>query len=255
MSDNTLSDASETLQKEHYERIAADYDAHYNDAYSQQYMRKFIYEPLLAGIEISGKKVLEAMSGGGQLTQTLLDKGAKVIGLDISHAQTANFRRRHKNAEVICASMLNSGIKDESFDIVIVIGGLHHLPPKTSEGLREIHRILKKGGYLCFMEPHSESVADYLRNFWYKRDSLFAENEAAINVSKLRREFADSFEFKSELFLGNVAYLLVMNSLVFRVPLRLKPIYSPSLIFAEKILNPILGKPLSCFVVAQWRKK
>ncbi len=210
---------------------------------------------MLNGIEISGKNVLEAMCGGGQLTEILLDKGAKVVGLDISPAQTLNFRRRHKNANVICASMLNSGIKDESFDIVIVVGGLHHLPPQTSDGLREIHRILKKGGYLCFMEPHSESLADNFRNFWYKHDSLFAENEAAINVGNLHGEFADSFEFKSELFLGNLAYLFVLNSLIFRLPLGLKRVYSSSFIFAERILNQVLSKSLSCFVVAQWRKK
>lgn len=246
---------SEALQKDHYERISAGYDAHYNDFQSQKYIRRFILDPMFKGIELENKLVLEAMCGGGQITEYLLEKNARVVGLDISPSQMAYFHRRHNRAQVVCGSMLNSGIKDESFDAVAIIGGIHHLPPHTSESLHEIHRVLKTGGYFCFAEPHSESLAEMPRKMWYKRDSLFAENEAAVNMSELRNEFSKMFDFKTEIYLGNVAYLLVFNSMVFRVPLRLKPFYSPALMGMEGILNRLLGKPFSCLVVAQWQKK
>jgi hypothetical protein len=105
------------------------------------------------------------------------------------------------------------------------------------------------------MEPHSEAVVDRVRRAWYKRDPLFAKNGEAINMSELRQKFVDRFEFKHERFLGNVAYLFVLNSMVFRVPLWLKPIYSPALMAVEGILNRIGGRPFSCFVVAQWQKR
>jgi len=247
--------SSETLQKDHYERISSGYDAHYNDFHSQKYIRRFILEPMFRGIDVENKLVLEAMCGGGQVTEYLLEKQARVVGLDISPSQTAYFQRRHARAEVICASMLNSGIKDESFDVVAIVGGIHHLPPHGSETIREIHRILKTGGYFCFAEPHSESLAEMPRKMWYKRDSLFAANEAAINMSELRGEFAEMFDFNTEIYLGNVAYLLVLNSMVFRVPHRLKSLYSPALVKLETVLNQVLGKPFSCLVAAQWRKK
>lgn len=251
----SVSLSTETIQRQHYERISTDYNAHYNDFYSQKYMQRFVFEPMFAGIDLNNKIVLEAMCGGGQATEYLLNRQSKVIGLDISPQQTANFKRRHNQADVLCASILNSGIASESFDIVSVVGGIHHMPPHTNESILEIHRILKPGGYFCFMEPHSESLAEIARKAWYKRDSLFAENEAAVNMSKLRKDFQDYFNLKHEHYLGNFGYLLVLNSMVFRLPLKLKPFYSPPLLAAETVFNKLLGKSLSCFVVAQWQKK
>lgn len=246
---------SELLQQAHYELIGNDYDAHYNDVYSRKYMRRYAFEPMFRGIDLRGKQVLEAMCGGGQTTNYLMEKGASVTGLDISPRQTANFSTRHPEARVLCGSILKSGISDASFDVVSVVGGIHHMPPHVDESIEEIHRILKPGGHFCFMEPHSEAVVDRVRRAWYKRDPLFAKNEEAINMSELRRTFADRFNFKHEYFLGNVGYLFVLNSMVFRIPLRLKPLYSPSMMALEGVFNRIGGRAFSCFVVAQWQKR
>lgn len=246
---------SETLQKEHYERIAAEYDNHYNDLHSQKYIRRFIIEPMFAGIELNNKSVLEGMCGGGQVTEFLLEKNARVTGLDISPQQTVNYKRRHGKADVVCGSVLNSGIESESFDVVAVVGGIHHMPPHINESIHEIHRVLKPGGRFCFAEPHSETLAESFRRAWYKRDSLFAENEAAININELHKDFQEHFNFGDEYYLGNAGYLFILNSMVFRIPLKLKPIYSPVLMATEAVLNKLLGKPFSCYVIAQWQKK
>ena len=74
-------------------------------------------------------------------------------------------------------------------------------------------------------------------------------------MKALREEFSASFAFKSETYSGNLAYLLVLNSMVFRIPLSLKSYYSPALMALEPIINKVQGKLLSCFVVAQWQKK
>jgi len=247
--------SSESLQTKHYERIAAEYDNHYKDSYSQKYIRRFIIEPMFSGIELNDKSVLESMCGGGQVTEFLFEKNARVTGLDISPQQTTNYKRRHRRANVVCGSILNSGIKSESFDVVAVVGGIHHMPPHINESIQEIHRVLKPGGYFCFAEPHSETLAESFRRAWYKHDSLFAENEAAININALHDGFKEQFDFKHECFLGNFGYLFVLNSMIFRIPLKLKPLYSPSLMAAEGILNKLLGKPFSCYVVAQWQKR
>ena len=245
----------ELVQQQHYERISQEYDAHYNDIYSQQYMQQMAFEPMFAGINLKEKSVLEAMCGGGQTAKYLLDREANVTGLDISAQQTDHFKNRHPKTTVICGSMLNSGIANESYDVVSVVGGIHHMPPNINESIEEIHRILKLGGYFCFMEPHSESVAETFRQMWYKCDSLFAENEAAINMRELHQTFCDKFEFKREEYLGNFGYLFVLNSMVFRIPLKFKPFYSSAFIKLESFCNKILGKSFSCFVVAQWQKK
>jgi len=57
--------------------------------------------------------------------------------------------------------------------------------------------------------------------------SAFAENEEALDIEALKRECEGLFEFRMERHVGSVAYLLVLNSMIFRVPLWLKRIYSP----------------------------
>ena len=246
---------SEEIQQAHYDRIAENYDAHYNDACSQEYRIRFQYEPVFAGINLSGRRVLEAMCGSGHTTQYLLAKGARVTGLDISAREIDSFRQSWPNSEAICASLLDSGLENDAFDCVVVSGGLHHVHPHLGEAVNEIHRVLKPGGHLCFIEPHARSLTDTFRKLWYKHDSLFAENEAAIDVRKLKHEFASSFNFNFEIYLGNLGYLLVLNSMVFRVPLALKPLYTPIVLKMEAALNKVLGQSLSCNVIAQWQKK
>jgi SAM-dependent methyltransferase len=246
---------SEQLQKSHYDKIALQYEAHYGDPLNQKYRAKFIYDPMFEGMDLSGMRVLEAMCGSGQTTEYLLAKNATVTGLDISSESIKAFQQRWPACEAICASMLDSGLESESFDCVVVVGGLHHLHPHLSEAIVEIHRILKRGGRFCFAEPHSGSLPDSVRRRWYKHDKFFAANEASIDVEDLKKEFASQFEFKMEAYLGNLAYLLVFNSLIFRIPLRFKPLYTPALMKMEALVNKLQGKFLSCFVASQWQKK
>ena len=76
--------------------------------------------------------------------------------------------------------------------------GLHHLHPHLSEAVREIHRLLRKGGVFCFTEPHQESAFSRLRAIWYRHDSLFADNEESLDIEVLKREFESLFEFRLE---------------------------------------------------------
>jgi SAM-dependent methyltransferase len=246
---------SEQLQKSHYDKIALQYEAHYGDPLNQKYRAKFIYDPMFEGLNLCGMKVLEAMCGSGQTTEYLLAKGASVTGLDISTESINAFQERWPECDAMCASMLDSKLESESFDCVVVVGGLHHLHPHLGEAITEIHRVLKTGGYFCFAEPHSGSLPDSVRRRWYRHDKFFAANEASIDVEGLKKEFAAQFEFKMEDYLGNVAYLLVFNSLIFRIPLPLKPLYTPTLMKMESLVNKLQGKFLSCFVVSQWRKR
>lgn len=247
--------ASEQLQQEHYDEIAVEYEAHYSDACSLEYRRKFIYEPMFEGIDLSGLKVLDAMCGSGQTTEYLLSRGALVTGLDLSNAVIGSFKSRWTNCDAVQRSLVDSGQPDESFDCVAVVGGLHHIHPNVNAAMSEIHRVLKPGGYFCFMEPHSGSFPDVIRRVWYKHDRFFSDNEAAIDVGSMEREFAAEFKFDRVRYLGNIAFLFVLNSLIFRIPLGVKHFYSSFLMSLEGLINKLQGKLTSCFVVARWQKK
>lgn len=246
--------ASERQQQEHYDNIAADYEAHYSDEWSIEYRRRFIYDPMFEGINLSGMEVLDAMCGSGQTTSYLLTRGAKVTGLDISNEVIDQFQARWTEAKAVKRSLLDSGFPDNSFDCVSVVGGLHHIHPEMKAAVREIHRVLKPGGYFCFMEPHTGSFPDVVRRIWYRFDRYFSDNEAAIDIGRMKRDFADCFTLKKAKYLGNIAFLLVLNSLIFRIPAGSKGLYAPSLMKVEPIINKLQTKFTSCFAVAQWQK-
>jgi SAM-dependent methyltransferase len=244
----------EQLQELHYDRISSRYELHYGDPCSQEYRDRFINQPMFAGIDLRGLDVLEAMCGNGQTTEFLLSQGARVTGLDISTAEIDSFQRRWPGSNATCGSILSSGFADDSFDCVAVVGGLHHLHPHLSDSVREIHRILKPGGRFCFAEPHQGSLPDRVRAFWYRHDGLFASNEASIDLESLQQEFSAAFSFDKEEYLGNVAYLLVLNSMIFRIPLKLKRWYTPILLTGEGLIDRLQRKWSACFVVSQWKK-
>lgn len=252
--DNRNYSEIELAQKCAYDAMYELYLRHYSDEFSRRYYRKFLFGPLADGVGLAGKKALEALCGSGQIVGDLLENGAEVFGLDISLGMTENFRKRWPDTPVICASIYDSAIKSESFDCVFIIGGLHHLHPHVGRALDEIHRILKPGGWLCFGEPHAGSLPDVFRRAWYRADRTFERNESAIDLDALRAENEHRFDIVKTRYLGNAAYLTVLNSMIFRVPAWLKRAYAPALMLIESLLAPLCGKRLSCFSLSQWRK-
>ena len=74
----------ENSQKVHYDEISASYANHYGDEYSQKYRKKIIYNRLFNGENLANQVILEAMCGGGEASEYLIENHAEVFGLDIS---------------------------------------------------------------------------------------------------------------------------------------------------------------------------
>ena len=138
---------------------------------------------------------------------------------------------------------------------MVVVGGLHHVHPHVDEAVDEIWKLLKPGGFFCFSEPHTGSVMNVARRLWYARDTMFESNEAAIDVAALRRTHRAKFDVVGETYFGNVAHTLVLNSMVLRAPPWFKRLYAGPAMALERVLDPILGRKLSCSVSCQWRKR
>lgn len=246
---------SEDAQRAQYNAQIDAYDAHYDDPWSRRYRDEFFHAPLLAGLDLRGRRVLDAMSGSGLSIPSLLARGARVTGLDVSDTAISVMRQRWPSIDAVCASITRSGLPDATFDVALVVGGLHHLHPHVDDALAEIHRLLVPGGTFCFMEPHTGSLPDVFRRLWYRYDRLFVDNEAAIDLGALRQRFADRFTVVREIFGGGPAFLLVFNSMVFRIPLRAKPWYSGALLRLEARLARWQTPRTACYAVCQWRKR
>lgn len=254
--DTTTKPSAEDIQREYFNRLLQRYEAHYDDPTSQAYRRKYIFDPMFAGLDFQGKEVLEAMCGSGPTTGYLLERGAVVTGLDVSDSAVASFEERWPQCKGIRASIFESELPEASFDMVIVQAGLHHLHPRLDDAIEEIFRILKPGGYFCFSEPQKGSMYDGARNLWYRFDrSIFAENEESVDVDGMKQHFGDRYEYQVEHHLGSVAYFLVAQSMVLRIPLWAKKYYAPLAFALESLFSPLMGKRTAPLVACRWQKR
>ena len=120
--------------------------------------------------DIKGKKVLDAGSGGGILTEWLIEQDADVIACDISEEMVKCTKNRvGDKAEVFVADIGKSleFIPDQSIDVIVSSLVLHYI----SNWLilfTEFSRILKKNGYVVFSTHHPH--ADWR---WFDRPNYF----------------------------------------------------------------------------------
>lgn len=247
--------AVEAGQREHYDKIGADYDTHYSDRWSLAYREEFLCAPMFIGVDLQGLSTLDALCGGGQLATYMQKQGAEVWGLDISSVQIESLKERCDGIHTVVGSVFEMPFEDESFDVIGICNALHHLHPHIEEAIKEIHRVLKPGGRFGFSEPAGGTLPDYLRQIWYRFDPLFEESEAAVDIESLKSTFEEMFEFRHEVYVGNVAYICVLNSMVLRLPTSWKRWYSPLLMKLERVLVRFLPRFLSCAVVCSWRKR
>lgn len=239
-------------QKQRYDGEAGDYQKHHGDYYSQLYRTEFIRNKLFKfGVET--KIVLDAMCASGIETEYLISKNAQVTGLDISPRNAELYKERWQR-ECLATSIHDTGIESDTFDVVYIYGGLHHIIPCLGEAMREVHRILKPGGYFVFVEPNKDTWLNALRVAWYRLDDRFHETEEALSYSNNLKSYLDvGFQEVSAFVGGNIAYLVISQSLVLGTPLRWKRWLYPILAGLERIITPLPFMP-KLYLAAAWRK-
>jgi len=108
---------------------------------------------------VKDKIVLDVGCGFGEKSITIAQNGGVVTGIDISENYIRSSRQsaQEKNLNHLCSfeemDVHNMSYKDNTFDLVIGRGIIHHLDLQVS--LTEIKRVLKPGGTAIFLEPLS----------------------------------------------------------------------------------------------------
>ncbi len=156
--------------------------------------------------DVRDKLVVDLGCGSGEEVVPLRQRGARVIGIDISPDLIGIARERLRkygvDAELHVGSAYDTQLPDESADVVFCMSILHHM--ELDRAKKEICRILKPGGLFIFKEP--------IRFSW--------------TMKQLRRLFPpkdDVSEFEYPLSSGQVDALVdgfqVLASRNFRTPL------------------------------------
>lgn len=161
------------------------------------YLKKHVLK-ILADLELKGKYVLELGCGVspylGKLTES------QNYGLDISKELL-----RHNNpaaATFVLGNLLNCRRYFHcQFDLVFMVGVLHHLNPQDRPlAFNEVASLLNKNGTFFFVEPNMASVTGlyYLlrrvaqkmfpRDFLLRYLTVFSENEQYLFPLKIKKE-------------------------------------------------------------------
>jgi SAM-dependent methyltransferase len=184
--------------------INPDTVARFDEAYMAHYPYLARY---LDELPVEGRKVLEIGLGFGTVGQVLAERGADYHGADIAAGPVAMLRDRLRwlgrsdEGAIVQASALTLPWADETFDVVVSIGCLHHtgdLPRAVSE----VHRVLVPGGTAFVMLYNAHSFRqlvvvrrERLRAFRARRSS--AEQVRAMYDANLSGEAAPHTDFVS----------------------------------------------------------
>ena len=97
------------------------------------------------------KACLDLACGTGDIAALLASRGARVVGLDITHRMLQLARQRRPNVAFVTGDMLGLPFGDARFDIVTTGYGLRNVPD-LSAAILEIARVLKPGGMLLSLD-------------------------------------------------------------------------------------------------------
>ena len=114
--------------------------------------------------QFSGARLLEIGCGMGTDLLQFARSGARCTAIDLTPRSIEITRERFALYGYAGAFMISDGevlpFQSESFDVVYSNGVLHHTPD-TEGAIREVHRVLRKGGIAKVMLYHRDSL-----NYW-----------------------------------------------------------------------------------------
>lgn len=121
--------------------------------------------------DIDGRDVLDVGCGFGWFELLAVARGARsVVGIDLTESDLATARANVAAAEVRfqAGSAVDLPFADGSFDTVVCIEVLEHLPPGTERrAFREMARVLRNGGRLVLSTPHASFSARLFDPAWW----------------------------------------------------------------------------------------
>ncbi|WP_143272311.1 class I SAM-dependent methyltransferase, partial [Brachyspira hyodysenteriae] len=144
---------------------------------------------------IDYNKLLDIGSGTGYLINMLkkYKATAEFYGLDLSEEMINISKSKNiKDAEFILGSANKLPFNDNTFDIVTCIQSFHHYP-YPDEAMKEVYRVLKKGGIYILSDTGVGGIAAWIDNNILfkimKSGDCRTENKEGISKRMLKNGF------------------------------------------------------------------
>ena len=154
---------------------------------------------------VKDKKILDIACGVGYGSKMFLEHNAKsVIGCDLSN-ESLDYAKEHfsgKNIEFYKKDIRSLDFPDETFDCIVSFETLEHVKEQEIV-LRELNRVLKKGGMLIISTPNKD-----VRSSDEENTNAFHEKELSVNEFKdLISTNFPKFELYSQRLTQNISSL------------------------------------------------
>jgi O-methyltransferase len=132
---------------------------------------------VLAGVDLSGKRVLEVGCGRGGNCSYLsrYTEAKEIVGLDPAHGNLFLGRRIHQDLDrvrFVGGEAERLGFAAQEFDVVLSLEAAH-THPDFGGFLGEVHRVLKQGGIFCLADLWRLRKLD---RDWSERSRLLQES-------------------------------------------------------------------------------
>ena len=175
-------------------------------------LRKYFIEYLKKNI--SEKEVLNFGCGTGVMSQDLYQfKPKKTLGIDISEEAIklaiSSSKKLNMKIEFKVDNCEKTNLPSESFDLIYGVSILHHLDLKKS--IKEINRILRKGGSTIFVEPLGTNPIINFYRFLTPKSRSIDEHPLMFKDLDLIKEHFKHTKIKYFGFLTVVFYLFYKN--------------------------------------------
>jgi ubiquinone/menaquinone biosynthesis C-methylase UbiE len=180
----------EQRDREHFDSIASSYTRK-DEAASSRVARRFRLEATVGAVESQTvRRVLEVGCGAGYAVDYLGDGFDEYLGVDHSAALVAIANERHgrEGVEFAAGRVQELGLAG-GFDLVVVIGVLHHLDD-VDTAVAEMVRSLKPGGWVAVNEPQPHNpIIRILRRVRKRVDKTYADDQVEFSPSELVEMF------------------------------------------------------------------
>lgn len=109
-------------------------------------------------------RILDVCFGTGNGSKAVWETNNITVGVDLSFdmlaaAKRKILRRDRQNVFILQMDAANMGFQDENFDVIMVSFGLHDMEYDLMLCvLKEMHRVLKKGGTLYILDYEKEGM-------------------------------------------------------------------------------------------------
>lgn len=159
----------------------------------------YLFDIAIAGDLLSPRpddRVLDLAAGTCWATELLTRLGVRTVSVDLSVEMMRRGRQRlgadgrlvfRDLATFVVARAQSLPFADASFDGVMCLNALHHVPSYAA-ALAEIHRVLRPGGRAVFSEPGTAHADEALSSYRMREEGIIEKAVSLPHIHRLARE-------------------------------------------------------------------